>query len=143
MVIVGSTDKLRDEHLGPKYTANENPHVEAGTRLPLFGRLDLDKVPICAQPPSVLRRYLLSRGVVVPGNVSGKKLREMVHSLEDASSKRRVLDPSLIPEAESWVGFEPLENDDLGDEYDDWVSPNSACCIHHHLIFLTLFSFTL
>ena len=137
MVIVGSTDKLRDEHLGPKYTANENPHVEAGTRLPLFGRLDLDKVPICAQPPSVLKRYLLSRGVVIPGNVSGEKLREMVHSLEDASSKRRVLDPSLIPEAESWVGFEPLENDDLGDEYDDWVSPSTACCIHHHLIFLT------
>ena len=125
MVIVGSTNRTRDEHLGPKYTAEENPHVEAGTRLPLFGRLNLVDVPICAQPPSVLRRYLLSRGVTAPGNVSGNKLREMVYSLEDASSKRRVLDPSLIPEAESWVGFEPLENDDRSDEYDDWVSPNT------------------
>ena len=137
MQIVGSTDKPRDEHLGPKYTANENPHVKAGTRLPLFGRLNFQEVPICAHPKSVLRLYLLARGVTAPGNVSGEKLREMVDTLEGASSKRRVLDPSLIPEPDSWVGFELLENDELGDEYDDWVSPcccDTANCVHHHLI---------
>ena len=136
MRIIGSTDKPRDEHLGPRYNANENPLVSAGTLLPLFGRLHFHKVPICAQPPTVLRSYLLARGVTTPGNVSHEKICELVHSLQ--GTERRVLDPSLVPKPDSWVGFEPLDDVEIGDEYDDWVRAHSNNLLYAYTLHLIL-----
>ena len=121
MTILASNHELRKEHLGPRYTENENPRVSKETLLPLFARLDFNIDPINIQPISVLKTYLLARGLTMPPqNVSDATLREMVHSAHDVN--RRVVDPSLVPEASSWVSFEPLETNEIGDEYDDWVS---------------------
>ena len=109
--------------------------MEPGTLLPLFARLDFDKVPNEVQPASVLKAHLLTRGIPTPTNVSDDKIRELVH--QACGAEKRVLDPSLVPEADSWVGFEPLDEVEIGDEYDDWVSLccdiDIADCIHRHI----------
>ena len=117
MRIISSADKPRHEKLGPVFTENDNPLVAAGTPLPLFAKLD---DPLDFQPISVLRAYLLARGIALPQNVPDEKIRELAQTAHEV--KRRVVDPSMLPDASSWVSFEPLDPIEMGDKYDEWVS---------------------
>ena len=120
MSTMASTDQPRANLLGPRYSRNDNPTVDSNKLLPLFAKIDFEKDPINVQPTSVLRAYLLARGVTMPYDTSPDKLREIAHSTHGV--KRPVLDPSLVPEPAKWVGFEPLDDAEIGDKYDDWVS---------------------
>ena len=137
MTIVSSNNRPRDELLGPVYTANENPKV-LGSILPLFAKLDFDSEPISVQPMSVLRSHLLARGLTIPSYVTDEIVRDTVRNAHGV--KKRVLDPDLVPEPDSWSGFEPLLTVERGDEYDDWVSTIyyscfvSQCTSSHHTI---------
>ena len=75
---------------------------------------------------SVLRYYLLTRGVTTPGDVSRSAVNKLVHELP--GTDRPVLDPTLVFEPDSWVGFEPLDDFEIGDKYDDWVSTYYYYC---------------
>lgn len=129
MTIVGSTMKPRSELLGPRYTVDDNPEVDTNDLLPLFATLSFDDDPIDVQPTAVLKAYLLARGVTMPQNTSPEKIRELAHSAHDAAlrGKRPVMHPSLVPKPAKWVGFEPLDDLELGDKYDDWVSCLCPC----------------
>ncbi|KAL9188999.1 hypothetical protein ACHAXT_011489 [Thalassiosira profunda] len=120
MTVVGSTGKLRTEQLGPRYSEDErfsDPATD-GPLLPLFAHIDFDKDPVDVQPTAVLRAYLLNRGVETTETDSDEKIREWTHqSLADG---KRMMPPSLQLEPAKWVGFEPLEELHLNDDYDDW-----------------------
>ena len=61
----------------PKYTADDNPDVDMTTELPLFGRIDFDKIPISCAHSLLLQSYATARlGFAVPG--SREKLEEIV-----------------------------------------------------------------
>ena len=127
MSVVGSRDQSRAELLGPRYTQDDNAQVSTDSILPLFARLDFQKDPIEIQPIDVLRAYLHARGTLTPSNISADKIREMAHTAHEV--KKRVVDPELVPEGDSWVGFEPLEEEAMGDDYDNWVSKVSCCLL--------------
>lgn len=120
MDIVGSTGKKRTEHLGPHYSSLENPDVDTSELLPLWTRLDFTKVPIEAQPAIVLKCFLLNRGVLTTEDDSPAVIRAWAYRAEEL--EKQVLNPSLAVEPVKWVGFEPLDELTLGDDYDDWVS---------------------
>lgn len=120
MTIVASKDKPRNQLLGPRYTSNDNSLVDTGKLLPLFARVDFDQEPVNVQPTRVLRAYLLARGVTVPQNTSADKIRELAQRAHEAKSRRPVLDPELVPKEAKWVGFEPLDEVEIGDDYDNW-----------------------
>ena len=127
MSVVGSRDQSRAELLGPRYTPDDNAQVSTDRILPLFARLNIEKDPIDVQPIDVLRAHLHARGTLTPSNIRADKIRELVHKAHDA--KKQVVDPELVPEGESWVAFEPLEEEVIGDEYDNWVSKVSCCLL--------------
>ena len=120
MSIVGSVNQPRAEYLGPRFIKDDNPEVPTNELLPLFARVSFGAVPINCQSTSVLKSYLLSRGVTMPQNTSAEKILELAHQAN--GSTRVVLHPSLVPQPAPWVGFEPLEELAVGDKYDDWVS---------------------
>ena len=127
MTIVSSNNRPRDELLGPVYTANENPKA-LGSILPLFAKLDFETEPISVQPMSVLRSHLLARGLTIPSNVSDEIVRDTVRNAHGV--KKRVLDPELVPEPDSWTGFEPLLTVERGDKYDDWVRRTNTLALY-------------
>ena len=126
MKIVGSTGKQRKDHLGPRYSEEENEDVRTDVLLPIWTKLDFTAVPIDLQPVAVLRCYLLNRGVPTGGNDSPRMIREWTRQAD--AIQKVVMNPSLVVEPAGWVGFEPLDELELGDEYDDWVSM-WCCCL--------------
>lgn len=78
MKIVGSTGKRRTNHLGPRYSAEENKDVDPSELLPIWMRLDFDEVPIDLQPAVVLKAYLLNHGVPTNENDSPDMMRNWV-----------------------------------------------------------------
>lgn len=119
MSIVASKNEPRANLLGPRYSTKDNNTIDTNKLLPLFARLHFEYDPIEVQPTSVLRGYLLARGITTPQDSSSDSIRELV--LRAYEVKRPVLDPSLVPEPAKWVGFEPLDEAEIGDKYDDWV----------------------
>ena len=103
-------------------TKEDNPHVDTEKLLPVFARLDFDQDPIALQPTRVLKRYLLAHGITAPEDTPPKKIREMAQTVYDTRFSRCVLDPEMVPKAVKWVGFEALDEVEIGDDYDDWVS---------------------
>lgn len=122
MKVVASNDLPRNQLLGPRYTKEDNPHVDTEKLLPVFARLDFDQDPIGLQPTRVLKHYLLAHGITVPEDTPPKKIREMAQTVYDTRFSRCVLDPEMVPKAVKWVGFEALDEVEIGDDYDDWVS---------------------
>ena len=120
MGTIASVDCSRSDHLGPRYSPTENSSVHSRELLPIFAKLDFDKVPAELQPASVLRYWLLHRGISTTENESDNDVRSLV--LRAIEEERVVLPPSMTLEPVKWVGFEPLAEAELGDEYDDWVS---------------------
>ncbi|KAL9189536.1 hypothetical protein ACHAXT_009211 [Thalassiosira profunda] len=118
MDVVGSTDKLRGEHLGPKYSTSDNPDVDTSELLPLWTRIDFAANPIEVQPPICLKYWLLNHGVETAEGDSFEDLCKFVH--QAMAAKKVVLNPALAIEPVAWVGFEPLDELELNDKYDDW-----------------------
>ena len=128
MDIVSSTGLARTEHLGPRYSDAKNPRVKATELLPIFARLSLgatvESAPISAEPVSCLKHWLLHRGIAACESDTDETMRQFVRRALRES--RLVLPPSMTLEPVAWVGFEPLDPDEVGDKCDDWVSQNVA-----------------
>lgn len=123
MTVVSSANLPRNTLLNhPRYIDTDNPEVESSKVLPLFGRINFEQDPIELQPKVVLGFYLLARGVVYPQDVSLEQMQAMTRAAAEAGINRPVLDPDLVPKPVKWVGFEPLDEVEIGNEYDDWVS---------------------
>ena len=120
MSILGCTDSPCTEHLGPRYSAEENPTVATTELLPIWTRLNFGDDPLDAQPICVLRYFLLNRGVPTTEDDTIDKLRAWVRRAIEV--QKRVFDPSKVLKPVKWVGFEALDDLELGDKYDDWVS---------------------
>mmetsp|Transcript_40001 Transcript_40001/g.84021 ORF Transcript_40001/g.84021 Transcript_40001/m.84021 type:complete len:240 (+) Transcript_40001:1069-1788(+) len=118
MSTMASKNLPRENLLGPRYCADESDTVDSQELLPLFARLDFGKDPIDVQLTPVLRAHLLARGLTVPQNTSPDKLHQLVHSVHEV--RRKIMDPTDVPEPAKWVGFEPLNKVEIGDKYDDW-----------------------
>lgn len=130
MTIVGSTGKPREDHLGPRFSAEDHPDADESELLPTFAKIIFAPAnPIDVQPRVALAGYLLSRGVPTTEADTNEAIREWVYRAEEEG--KQLLPPSLIPQPAKWVGFEPLEELELGDAYDDWVS---VICVSFHTL---------
>ena len=120
MSIVGSTDQRRHMHLGPHYSDAENADVDSAELLPIFGRLNFNVTPVDLQPTTLLKYFLLHRGIATTEKESAEEIRRLARrAVEEV---RLVLPPSLTLEPVAWVAFEALDEDEMGDKYDNWVS---------------------
>lgn len=120
MELVGCTGRPRADHLGPKYSVEEHPDVDTNELLPVFTRINFDTDPVAIQPVIVLRAFLLNHGIPTSNADTDEMIRQW--SQRAHNEHKLVLPPSMVLQPAKWVGFEVLDELELGDVYDDWVS---------------------
>lgn len=101
----------------PTYSKEENPDVDETCVLPLYARLDFDKLPVKVQPTDILLTWLSARGIHL--------LAEDRNVIEAYVAKARelntfVLEPDLQPKDNPYNWFDVLCPILLGNDFDHW-----------------------
>ena len=116
--LVPLTGKSMEDHVGPRYSPEENPTVPTVTPLPVFARLDFEQVPITMQPTLCLQEWLQCRGCV--------KRKTDTRAIVERNVKimiavgRHVLPPSIKFTPGKCTGFEALDYRQAGNKCDTW-----------------------